>query len=60
MSTTDRCNSLSDNEGTDFITAEIERESEYETDIETEDECKEGFDPTGRTRYLKKCDELGN
>ena len=39
---------------------EEEEESEYETDIEAdseEDDTK--FDPTGRTRYLIKCKELG-
>ena len=59
MSATDVNNKLSEGEESDVISEEKEQGSEYETDIEIDDECTERFDPSGKTRYLKKCDELG-
>ena len=50
-------NNLSENEESDVNSED--QESEYETDIEVDAEESEEFDPSGKTRYLQKCDELG-
>ena len=42
-----------------IISEEEGQESEYETDLEIDDEYREEFDPSGKVSYLKKCDELG-
>ena len=42
-----------------IISEEEGQESEYETDLEIDDEYREEFDPSGKVSYLKECDELG-
>lgn len=59
MSATDKIINPSESEGSDVNSDEKDQESEYETDIEVDDECVEDYDPSGKTRYLKKCKELG-
>lgn len=60
MSTTDvNDNKLDENEESDDISETYEQGSEYDTDIEVHEEAIGEFDGSGRTSYLKKCDELG-
>jgi hypothetical protein len=57
MSGTQVNNTLSESEESDVISDD--QDSEYETDIELDPGGSEEFDPSGKTRYLQKCDELG-